>query len=80
MREAQKSWIKNQDMVVESVIQDLRARSKKGIEEYGVTLEREDYDLLAWLKEAYTEALDSANYLKAAITKIEKDLTINSKK
>lgn len=61
------------DKIVESVIQDLRERSEKGMKEYGVGLDRDDYSLLDWLKEAYTETLDKANYLKAAITNIEKD-------
>ena len=61
------------DKIVESVIQDLRERSEKGMKEYGVGLDRDDYSLLDWLKEAYTETHNKANYLKAAITNMEKD-------
>ena len=61
----------DRDPVVESVVADLRQRSEFGIQKYGSMLTRPDYKLVDWLKDAYTEALDMANYLKAAITKLE---------
>jgi hypothetical protein len=62
------------DPIVESVIQDLRERSRQGMEEYGCGLNRTDYSLLDWLREVYTETLDKANYLKAAIKTMEREL------
>lgn len=59
------------DSVVESVREDLLARSKIGIRKYNTTLEREDFSLKDWLQHAYEECLDQANYLKAAIIKID---------
>lgn len=61
------------DTVVESVIADLKARSEKGILKYGTTLDRDDLSLKDWLQHAYEETLDKANYLKAAINRIQKD-------
>ncbi|MCS7317215.1 MAG: hypothetical protein NZZ41_02680 [Candidatus Dojkabacteria bacterium] len=55
------------DKVVEEVCEDLKYRSSVGIQKYGKTLERDDYQLKDWLQHAYEEVLDTANYLKAAI-------------
>ena len=55
------------DSIVESVRKDLNARSKVGIQKYGVTLDRTDIDLKGWLQHAYEETLDKALYLKRAI-------------
>ena len=49
------------------VISDLRDRELKGLREYGVTVDRDDYTLLDWLTEAYQETLDNALYLQKAI-------------
>jgi hypothetical protein len=59
--------------ILDSVISDLSSREAKGLKEYGVTLDREDYKLKDFLKEAYEEALDTAMYLKAAIKNMEKN-------
>lgn len=61
------------DKIVESVREDLLSRSKRGIEKYGVTLDRDDLTLLEWLNEAYEETLDKALYLKRAIKKIHEE-------
>jgi hypothetical protein len=58
--------------ITKKVIEDLIASDKKGLEEYGVTVDREDYTLRDWLQEAYEETCDTAKYLKAAIEKIDK--------
>lgn len=57
--------------VIESVCDDIRSRSAKGIAKYGVTLERTDLTLRDWLQHAYEETLDQANYLKRAIMEID---------
>lgn len=58
--------------ITKKVIDDLIASDKKGLEEYGVTVDREDYSLKDWLQEAYEETCDTAKYLKAAIEKLDK--------
>ena len=59
------------DPIVEKNIALLRARSAVGVAKYGVTLERDDLALVDWLRHALEEVLDQANYLQAAITRIE---------
>jgi DNA-directed RNA polymerase subunit L len=58
--------------ITKKVIEDLIESDKKGLEEYGVTVDREDYTLKDWLQEAYEETCDTAKYLKAAIEKLDK--------
>lgn len=52
------------DEIVEAVREDLLRRSKRGIQKYGVTMDRDDLSLLDWLQHTYEEVLDQANYLK----------------
>lgn len=59
------------DAIVEKNVALLRARSAVGISKYGTTLERQDLALVDWLRHALEEALDQANYLQAAITRLE---------
>ena len=59
------------DPIVEKNVALLRSRSAVGIAKYGVTLERDDLELIDWLRHALEEVLDQANYLQAAITKLE---------
>jgi len=47
--------------------EDLIASDIKGTNEYGVTVDRQDYSHKDWLQEAYEEVLDTAKYLKRAI-------------
>jgi cell division septum initiation protein DivIVA len=61
-------------MILDSVIADLQHREAKGLKEYGTTVDRNDYELLDWLKEAYEETLDKAVYLKCAIAKLQKQI------
>ena len=55
----------------EQVINDIRKQEEKGLVTYGTTMDREDYELVNWLQEAYEETIDKALYLKAAINKIK---------
>lgn len=55
--------------ILQEVIDDLISREKKGLDTYGVTVDRVDYALKDWLQEAYEECLDKCIYLKAAIKK-----------
>lgn len=59
--------------ILDSVIKDLSDRESRGLKEYGVTVDRVDYELIDWLQETYEETLDSALYLKAAIENILKN-------
>jgi hypothetical protein len=55
----------------EEVISDIRKQEEKGLSTYGTTMDRDDYELVNWLQEAYEECLDKCLYLKAAINKIK---------
>ena len=57
--------------ITKSIIKDLIDSDKKGVEEYGTTVDRGDYNLKDWLQHAYEETLDTAKYLAAAIKKRE---------
>lgn len=61
------------DANVEAVRQKLLDRSKVGLAKYGVTTERGDLDLVAWLRHLQEELLDAAVYVEAAIKRIEGD-------
>ena len=57
--------------ITKGIIKDLIDSDKKGVKEYGTTVDREDYNLKEWLEHAYEETLDTAKYLAAAIKKLE---------
>ena len=57
----------------EEVISDIKRQEVKGLATYGTTMDREDYELVNWLQEAYEECLDKCLYLKAAINKIKNE-------
>lgn len=54
------------DVIVESLIQEYRFRSLKGISKYGTTLEDNNLSLYKWLQHAKEEAMDMALYLHKA--------------
>ena len=56
-------------------------REQKGFEKYGTTVDRDDLSLCDWLKHALEETLDKANYLRAAINKIQSgENTLNTRR
>jgi hypothetical protein len=59
---------KTQDAITESVIADLRSRSKVGIDKYNTTLEQNNHQNM--LQHLYEELLDAAQYVKKEITNI----------
>jgi hypothetical protein len=65
--------IQIQDKNVLSVMARFKERSEAGIKKYKTTLERTDYSLVDWLREAQAEAMDFSLYCEAAINKIERD-------
>jgi len=55
--------------VTEQVINDIKAREIKGLETYGVTMDRTDLTQDQWLQHAYEESLDFCIYLKKLLKK-----------
>lgn len=53
--------------ILQSVIDDMKFREKRGIVSYGTTVDRTDLTQQQWLQHAYEEALDLAVYLKKLI-------------
>ena len=62
------------DTITQRVIYLLENRAKKGFQEYGVTMDREDLTPEQWIDHAIEEALDLAIYL----TKIKTTLNENN--
>lgn len=59
------------DKVVVRVALKLFGRSARGLEKYGTTLERDDLALRDWLLHLQEELLDGANYIEAALARLE---------
>ena len=57
-------WINMKDKIVESVLDKFKERSKKGIDKYGVTLDREDLSGLEWLTHLQEELMDATLYIE----------------
>jgi Na+/phosphate symporter len=56
-----------EDPIVQAVIDKHIARSKQGMETYGVSMERKDLSTLEWLEHAQQEMMDAAIYLEKII-------------
>ena len=54
------------DPVVERVVDKFVSRSDVGFEKYGVTLEDDPSDMLAWLNHLQEEMMDAVLYLQKA--------------
>lgn len=52
------------DTIVESVIEQFKQRSEAGINKYGVTLNREDLNVLEWLQHLQEELMDATLYVQ----------------
>ena len=52
------------DPIVESVVDKFRQRSRTGMQKYGVSLERNDINLLDWLNHLQEELMDAVNYIE----------------
>jgi hypothetical protein len=59
------------DPVVRRVCQKFVGRSNVGYEKYGVTLEDDPSDMLAWLNHLQEELMDAVLYLQKAKEKYE---------
>jgi hypothetical protein len=51
------------DKVVKEVLEKFKERSDTGIKKYGVTLEREDLNLVEWLTHLQEELMDATLYI-----------------
>ncbi len=60
------------DTIVESVIKQFKDRSEVGIAKYGVTLDREDIDLVGWLTHLREELQDATLYIERSIQELNK--------
>ena len=58
------------DSIVQSVKDQLDARSKRGISKYGTTLDRDDLRVKEWIQHAQEEAMDLVLYLEKLKTLI----------
>lgn len=52
------------DEIVESVINEFRLRSERGIKKYGTTLHENELSPLEWLKHLQEELMDAVLYLE----------------
>lgn len=52
------------DEIVESVINEFRLRSERGIKKYGTTLQENELSPLEWINHAQQEAMDFCLYLE----------------
>jgi|TARA_R100000479_G_scaffold137720_1_gene74097 hypothetical protein len=57
--------------IEDEVCEKIQARALVGLEKYGVTMEREDFSLLDWLKYLQEELLDAVVYLQRTINDME---------
>jgi succinate dehydrogenase flavin-adding protein (antitoxin of CptAB toxin-antitoxin module) len=58
------------DKYVQAVKEKFEQRSQTGIKKYNTTLEREDLDIIDWLRHAQEEAMDLTLYLEKIIAEI----------
>ena len=63
------------DPVVERVVDKFVGRSDVGFEKYGVTLEDDTSDMLAWLNHLQEEMMDAVLYLQKAKQQYETQRT-----
>jgi DNA-binding transcriptional regulator YiaG len=62
----------NQATGIEALVcADIAKRQRKGVAEYGMTVERNPLELRAWLQHLYEELTDAAIYAKRAIREQE---------
>tara|TARA_R110001632_G_scaffold58640_3_gene142690 strand:+ start:7954 stop:8178 length:225 start_codon:yes stop_codon:yes gene_type:complete len=63
------------DPVVERVVDKFVGRSDVGFEKYGITLEDDPSDMLAWLNHLQEEMMDAVLYLQKAKQQYEAQRT-----
>ena len=63
--------------IEDEVCEEILARAERGLNKYGVTMERDDLDIHEWLQHLLEELLDAAVYVKRLqkeYAEMEKDL------
>lgn len=65
----------NGDTIEDLVIRKIRERRERGINKYGVSMERDDLSLIDWLTHAQEEAMDLAVYLEKIICTLKEQST-----
>jgi len=50
--------------IEDEVCEEIQFRAKRGLNKYGVTMERDDLDIHEWLQHLLEELLDAAVYVK----------------
>ena len=50
--------------IEDEVCEEIQARAERGLNKYGVTMERGDLDIHEWLQHLLEELLDAAVYVK----------------
>ena len=66
----------NTSEATQRIMYDLASSDEKGYKEYGVTIDRVDYNHADWLKEAYEECLDMSKYLRRALDTTEESVSV----
>ena len=66
--------ISNHDKIIYQVVKLIKDRADRGLQTYGVTMDRDDLTLDQWFDHAIEEALDLAIYL----TKLKTTLNENN--
>lgn len=61
---------KEEDNVVNSVLEAYKKRSDEGIKKYGTTLERDDLNVLEWLQHLQEELMDATLYIETLKNKL----------
>ena len=62
--------------IEERVIEKIRQRAERGLEKYGVTMERGDLNLMEWITHTQEEMLDGAIYLERLKDEFQKKIDI----
>ena len=50
--------------IEDEVCKEIQARAKRGLNKYGVSMERDDLNITEWLQHLLEELLDAAVYVK----------------
>tara|TARA_B100000963_G_C22640769_1_gene680295 strand:+ start:12474 stop:12722 length:249 start_codon:yes stop_codon:yes gene_type:complete len=50
--------------IEDEVCEEIQSRASRGLNKYGVTMERDDLDIHKWLQHLLEELLDAAVYVK----------------
>jgi len=53
-----------EDKIVQKVVNKYRERSEVGIRKYGVTMDREDLNIIEWLNHLQDELMDATIYIE----------------